>query len=219
MSFPPFDELYLHAGPTQSGGDALTWLEQCTGNTIEEILGYAEFKSPLQEPLVFLPYLMGERAPIWDPSARACFVGLSKRHNKSDMALAVFEGVGFSARHLLEEIEKAAGFQTESLRLSGGAAYSDFWCQVKADCMNRRLERVENINTGTFGAALMAAVGIGKFESLSSAADTVRIERVFEPNETLRSWYDELYNIYRESYLSLKPIFLRMSDLQNHYAN
>ena len=48
---------------------------------------------------------------------------------------------------------------------------------------------------------------------------TVRIERVFEPNETLRSWYDELYNIYRESYLSLKPIFSRMSDLQDHYAN
>ena len=215
VSFPPVDNLYLHAGPTQTGGDALSWLSQAMNEDIETLLEEANARAPLQVPLVFLPYLMGERAPLWDANARGTFCGLTKSHTRADMTLAVFEGVGFSVRHLTEELEKAAGFSCDRLRLSGGAANIDLWCQIKADTMGRTLERLENINTGPFGAALMAMIGIGAYDSIQDAmVSAIRVEKTFEPDSSTRDWYDALYHIYRDTYNNLISVFSNLSKLQ-----
>lgn len=220
VSFPPVDNLYLHAGPTQAGGDALSWLSHAMNKNIDTILKEANARAPLQVPLVFLPYLMGERAPLWDANARGTFCGLAKSHTQADMTLAVFEGVGFSARHLTEELEKAAGFSCDRLCLSGGAADIDLWCQIKADTMGRTLQRLENINTGSLGAALMAMKGIGAYDSIQDAmASTVRVGKTFEPEAGTRDRYDALYCIYRDTYSSLTSVFSNLSKLQQAYTN
>lgn len=221
LTFPPDARgIYLHGGPTQAGGDALTWFAGVLDETVETLLARAERPAAGEEPLVFLPYLMGERAPLWDATARGTFCGLSKRHTQNDMALAVLEGVGFSVRQLLEETEKAAGFQCSHLRLSGGSANSDIWSQIKANILERSLERVKNTDTGVFGVALMAMVGIGLYSDIYAAAQTaVKIERVFEPDTSRIGWYRELYATYRASYQALKPVFSRLAALQNEYAN
>lgn len=220
VSFPRVDNLYLHAGPTQAGGDALTWLSHTLEKDINTMLEEAIARAQLQVPLVFLPYLMGERAPLWDAKARATFCGLTKNHTQADMTLAVFEGVGFSARHLTEELEKAAGFTCKSLCLSGGAADIDLWCQIKADTMGRTLQRLENINTGPLGAALMAMKGIGAYDSMQHAmVSTVRVGKTFEPDASKRDWYDALYRIYRDMYSSLTSVFSNISELQQAYTN
>ena len=212
-TFPPNNGTFLHAGPTQAGGDALSWFAEGMTSTPEEVIAGAEKRAVRDEPLIFLPYLMGERAPLWDANARATFCGLSKRHTQDDMALAVLEGVGFSIRHLLEEAERASGFRAESLRFSGGAAKSDFWTQIKANILERKLERVRNIDTGVFGVALMAMVGIGVYSDLDAATQkAVRIERVFEPQNVELFRCQELYSIYRDTYEALKPVFSRLSN-------
>lgn len=215
VSFPPMNGVVLHAGPTQAGGDALSWFSEATGKTIDELLSMAETQACADEPLLFLPYLMGERAPIWDAEARATFCGLSRRHTEADMVLALLQGVAFSARHLLEEIEKAAGFHCDGLRLSGGASRSDLWCQVKANAMHVKLERVQNIDTGTFGAALMAMVGIGAYRSMDEATTSaVKIDKVFRPETENQHCYQALYEIYRDCYTQLRPVFSKLSELQ-----
>ena len=220
VSFPPVDSLYLHAGPTQAGGDALNWLSLVMDEDINTMLEEASLHAPLQVPLVFLPYLMGERAPLWDATARGTFCGLTKNHTRADMTLAVFEGVGFSARHLTEELEKAAGFSCDRLRLSGGAAVIDLWCQIKANTMGRTLERIENINTGPLGAALIAMMGIGAYDSMQDAmVSAVRVEKTFEPDTSTRDWYDTLYCIYRDTYNSLISVFSNLSKLQQTCSN
>ena len=216
VSFPPMDNLYLHAGPTQAGGDALRWLSYAVDKDIDIVINEASSRAPLREPLIFLPYLMGERAPLWDANARGTFCGLTKGHTQADMTLAVLEGVGFSARHLAEELEKAAGLSCDHLYLSGGAANIDLWCQIKADTMGRTLRRLENTNTGPFGAALMAMKGIGAYDSMQQTmASAVRVEKTFKPNTNARDWYDALYRIYRDMYSSLNSVFSDLSKLQH----
>lgn len=208
VTFPRYRGLYLHAGPTQAGGDALQWYANSQDKSVADILRAVDGTSTNQDPLVFLPYLMGERAPIWDPKARGAFIGLTKNHRTPCLARAVMEGVGFAARHLLEHLQQAAGYDCVTLVISGGAASSDQWCQMKADIMNCTLNRVENIDTGVFGAALIAAVGTGIYRNLDEAiAQSIVINRSFVPQPTRRESYDALYQVYRESYRHLRPVF------------
>ncbi len=208
VSFPVYRHRYLYAGPTQAGGDALTWFAGAQGSSVEALLSAVGGAASHSGPLLFLPYLMGERAPIWDAKARGAFIGLNKHHRQACMTRAIMEGVAFSARHLLEPLQAAAGFHCGSLAISGGASRSDLGCQVKADIMNRSLRRVENIDTGVFGAALMAATGIGVYQDLDeAAAQGVLFDRSFEPRAQHRDRYDSLYRIYRQSYRQLRPVF------------
>jgi xylulokinase len=208
VNFPPQDGVCLYAGPTQCGGDSLTWLAGVLQRTIPQTLALAAGSPDSGDQLLFLPHLLGERAPLWNPRARGAFVGLSKTHGPAHLARAVLEGVGFSARQLREAIETAAGFELSSLRISGGGSRSDLWCQVKANIHGKTLARVANVDTGSFGAALLAAVGAGAYPDIITAADSaVRIDREFFPQAGSRQRYDELYALYRRSYAALETVF------------
>jgi xylulokinase len=197
VSFAAVDGLHLHAGPTQAGGAALAWFADLVRLPIEELLALA---ASVDAAPIFLPHLLGERAPLWDSDVRGGFIGVSSEHTLAHFSRAVLLGVAFSARHLLEEIEKAAGVEPEALRASGGGAQSDLWCQIKADVLGRPIERLRVRQSGCLGAALMAASGAGLIGGLREA-QWARVERVFEPAES----YDDLYAVYRGLYHALKP--------------
>jgi xylulokinase len=212
VSFLPVDGLYLHAGPTQAGGDALRWFAELFDLSIEKALLEAERAEPGSLGLVFLPHLMGERAPLWNSDARGVFFGLSSDHRRGEIARSVLEGVAYSARHLLDEVEAAAERPAGVLRSSGGGARSDLWCQIKADVLDRPLERLAVVQSGVLGASLMAGVGAGVFGNLAEAADRmVHVERSFDPEPDRAALYDELYRIYRDLYPRLLPSY---SDLR-----
>ncbi len=202
VSFPPFKGWYLHAGPTQMGGETAKWFADFMEfDDLEKVFAYAETALNDRNPLIFLPHLMGERAPLWDPIAKGAFLGLNRDHKISDMAKSVLEGVGYSARLLLESLESAAGFSVKNIKLSGGGSGSALWSQLKADIMNRPIQKLINVDTGTLGAALMAGVGAGFYEDLVQAGkQSVKIEKEFFPNEAKRAYYDDLYHLYKESY-------------------
>ena len=139
---------------------------------------------------------------------------MSSDHAIAHLGRAVLEGVAYSARHLLEELEKASGVEPEVLNASGGGSRSDLWCQIKADVLARPIARVRVRHSGCLGAALMAASGARLVASLPQAAtQAVQIERVFEPCSD-RALYDELYALYREIYLALKPTHVVLAGLR-----
>jgi xylulokinase len=211
VSFAPVDGLYLHAGPTQAGGDALRWFAETSGLSVEDALTAATQAPPGAGRLIFLPYLAGERAPLWDSEARAVFFGLTTDHRQSELVRAVLEGVAFSARHLLEAVEQAAGCHVAALNTSGGGARSDLWCQIKSDVFGREVRRLRVLHSGVLGAALMAGKGAGLYAGVREAARrVVRIGQVFYPDETLAALYGELYEIYRNLYPALKPAYRRL---------
>jgi xylulokinase len=215
VTFHPIDGLYLHAGPTQSGGDALRWFADCHGITIEAALAAAAEADPGIGGLVFTPYLMGERAPLWDADARGAFFGIGAEHRFTHFARAVLEGVAFSARHLLEAIETAAARRADALNSSGGGAASDLWCQIKADVLGRPVRRLRVLHSGVLGAALLAGRAADVLPDVRDAAKTVvRVGDVFEPNAAVTDRYDATYALYRELYPALKPAYATLSGLR-----
>lgn len=220
VSFFPIDGTYLHAGPTQAGGDALRWFANVHALELETVLAHAATASPGSLGLIFLPYLAGERAPLWDTEARGVLFGLSSDHSVAHEARAVLEGVAFSARHLLEILERAAGLYVDALASSGGGARSDLWCQIKANVLNREIRRLRVLHSGVLGAGLIAAAGTGLVADLQqAAAAAVHVADVFRPEPEQVTLYDHLYRVYRDLYPALKPAYRDLSGFRLAFAN
>ena len=183
VTFPSAAGLTVHAGPTQSGGDSLRWWGDAIGRDVAGVLELASRADRSGRPILFLPHLEGERAPLWDAELRGAFIGLDRRSSGPDCALAVMEGVALSARMLLASLDVAAGETVPRLFHAGGGARSDLWAQIRADCLGRPLDRVLYPDVGCLGAAMMAAVGVGAYDSLTDAiAAMTRVDRRFEPD-------------------------------------
>ena len=209
VTFPDAAGLTVNAGPTQSGGDSLQWWGDVIGRDVEGVLTLASQADRNGRPILFLPHLEGERAPLWDAELRGAFVGLDRRASGSDHALAVMEGVALSARMLREACDAAAGETAPRLYHAGGGARSDLWAQIKADCLRRPLDRVACLDVGCLGAAIMAAVGIGAYPSLAEATSAMtHVERSFEPDSRMRARYDAMYDAYCGATRALRPLGL-----------
>jgi xylulokinase len=148
--------------------------------------------------LLFHPYLQGERAPYWDPQLRANFLGLTMRHGRAELARATYEGISFSIRDLVEQA-KGFGQSFGTVKLLGGGAKSDTWRQILADITGLTIERPGN-GDASFGAALVAGVGVGLFKDARDAvAKCVTTLDRNEPEPKNRAVYEELFAIYREA--------------------
>jgi xylulokinase len=159
------------------------------------------------EGLLFLPYLTGERTPYPDPQARGAFVGLTLRHGKGHLIRSVLEGVSFGLRDSLELI-KGLGVPIEQVRASGGGARSAVWRQIQADVFGAELVLVNVTEGAAFGAALLAGVGAGTFNSVDEAvAATIKITDRTAPIAANAAKYERLYPSYRALYPALKDTF------------
>jgi xylulokinase len=217
VTFPEAAGLSVHAGPTQSGGDALRWWSRVAGRDVMEVLALAGEADRAGAAIVFLPHLDGERAPVWDPTLRGAFLGLDSRAGGPEMALAVLEGVAMSARMLLSALDEAGGAPVPRMFHAGRGAQSDLWAQIRADCIGRPLDRVTCVDVGCLGAAVMAAVGIGAFPTIADAVVAMtRIERTFEPDARAMARYDAMYETYVRAIevLAPHPIQIRRSGSQ-----
>lgn len=181
VTFPPWAGITLHAGPTQAGGASLEWLARLLGRPAADLAeGAAAITATT--PL-FLPHLQGERAPLWDARLRGTFAGLTAGTGPAEMAAAVLEGVAFSARLAMEALQRSGALVPEQVRIGGGGAASDRWCQIRADALNRPLLRVQGRDPGAMGAAVMAGVGSASMPDLATAAEKlVQSDRLFEPD-------------------------------------
>jgi xylulokinase len=195
-------------GPGQNGADAVAWamavLAPAAGSpgaALEAVLA----QPPQDQPLLFLPYLQGERTPYWDPDLRGAFVGLQRRHGPADLALSVLEGVAFLNRIVLGQAEAAFGFSASEIRFGGGGAANAAWAQIKADVCGRTVSTSAAAEPGLLGGAIAAAVLHG--ESLEDAqARLSRPARRFEPRPGMRQHYDALFTLYREAERALAPL-------------
>jgi len=205
IAFPDCEGITLHAGPTQAGGASVAWLGALLGRSAEDISALAAISDPARPAPTFLPHLEGERAPLWDIEARASFSGLDTSMGPPEMARAVLEGVAYSVRLLFGALEASSGCNVTLLHHAGGGARSDVWCQIRADVLNRAIERKVGLDSGVIGAAMLAGVGAGVFASIGeAAANLVRSDRIFEPVATRRALYDEGFAHYLDLYSRLK---------------
>jgi xylulokinase len=193
-------------GPTQASGASFGWVLRTVTlpgepvapeNRQSDALSLASTVSPGAHGLTFLPYLEGERAPIWNPRARGAFTGLSTATEPGHLIRAVLEGVACSVRHILSLAVDNSGNPISEVRVAGGGARIALWNQIKADVTGLVFRPCETSENGVLGSAILAATGAGHFADIASASDAmVRLGEPVTPNPVHREIYDELFRRY-----------------------
>lgn len=207
ITFPEWRGITLHAGPTQSGGASLDWLSRLIGADPGRLDALAAGVAITAASPLFLPHLEGERAPLWDPTSRGVFAGLSSATGPGEMAACVMEGVAFSARLAFEAVERSGGRTVALLRHGGGGSRSDRWCQIRANVFGRQMARVAAPEAGAMGALVMAGVAAGILPDLDAAtAELVAVDRIFAPDPAEAARADQRFALYRELYRASAPI-------------
>ena len=205
MGFHTVPGLWLVQG---GGAGALRWLRSniCPELTYAQMDELASTVNPGSDGLVFLPYLAGERSPLWNPDAKGVFYGMTFAHTRAHIIRSVMEGVAFSLRHNLETAEKA-GAGVNVMRSAGGSSVSSLWTQIKSDVTGKIIEVPVDNSATVFGAAILAGTGAGVFESEASAAEkTVKTGRVHKPDSETAGIYNAVYGTYIELYRRLETM-------------
>jgi xylulokinase len=162
--------------------------------------------APGADGLVFLPYLAGERSPIWDPTATGLLAGLTLSHGRGHITRAVMEASALAIRHVAQPM-LAAGVTVTAMRACGGPARSDTWNQIKADVTGFPVLVPHVLETAVLGSAMLGAVAIGARADLRSAiAAMTRIERSLEPRASTAEQYDRTYAAYVALHPAVGPI-------------
>lgn len=158
--------------------------------------------------VVCTPWLYGERSPVSDTFVRTTFFNISADHTREHMLRAVYEGVAYNIRWMIDIIEKKYGFPLPVLRVVGGGARGAPWMQIIADVTGRRVETVANTQeAGAVGAALTAAIGLGIYPDFGALKQVVPLEKSFEPEPRNAKTYDLLFGAYQRLYYSLKSLY------------
>jgi xylulokinase len=202
-------------GVTQGAGLSLQWYRNrfAPNSDYDELTANAALSPAGALGLFWLPYLMGERTPHLDATARGAWVGLTAKHQASQLIRAILEGVCYSLKDGLEIIT-GLGAAPKLVRLSGGGAKSPLWHQLFADIFGRRVATLETQEGSAFGAALLAAIGTGQFADAREASQAAVHEvSTKEPAPQSAAFYAERYKIYQSLYPALKPVFGRIAEL------
>jgi xylulokinase len=198
--------LALAAG-TSTSGSLMNWLQTITGGApFDTLMGEALAVPPGSEGLLVLPYLAGERTPVFDPEARGVLAGLTLRHGRGHLFRAAYEGISFGIRQILERFDDAH----EALRTVavGGGLRSPIWAQTVSDVTGRPQLVPEQAIGASYGDALLAAIGVGL---VPPDTDWTKIAREIKPDPRNRALYDDLYATWRELYPATQELVHRLA--------
>ena len=232
----PTNELWLEAGAFKgqyeysaglsTSGSATTWFrdqfgkdlllaESSGGPNAYVTLAEEAASSPIgANGLIMLPYMSGERTPIFDPKARGVIAGLSLSHTRGDVYRAVLEGTAFAIRMNLEAMQKA-GAQIKHGVAVGGGASNELWLQMVSDISGIPQLLPEKTIGASYGDAFLAGLAVGAIENLDVLKkDWVKIKQEIHPNPENKKVYDHIYPLFKDLYLQSKPIVHQLANLQ-----
>ncbi len=214
---------FIPCGTMQSAGASYSWLrdnicieEKELGKKLEidsyDLMNLQVEKSePTAHNLIFLPYLMGERSPHWNPEARGAFIGLSMKHDRSDIIRSVMEGVTFNLKIICDIIEKNQTFK--KIRVIGGGAKSQTWCKIMADIYNKTVLKPCILEEATsLGAAVAGGIGAGIFGGYDTVKEINKIQDKITPEKSRVEKYREFFPVFKKSYQALCDVYSEIAE-------
>jgi xylulokinase len=228
----PIPGLYCYIAEAETAGACLAWVRdhlaldeigiylkehpsadpEARKDRLFELLNRAVTETePGAGSVIFTPWLHGNRAPREDSHARGMFFNLGLTTGKRMLIRSVLEGVAYHDRWMLEAIERVIP-RRERIKLVGGGAKSEAWCQIMADVTGRKIETIERPqDAGAMGAAVVCGVGLGVIEDFQAASDFIKVARTYEPRPEYKPLYDRNYKIFQDLYKQNKKLFYRMN--------
>jgi xylulokinase len=203
-------------GSMQCAGGSFDWLESLLrgdgdARLYDDLGSAAAAVPPGASGLLFLPHLMGERSPYWNPLARGALVGLSMAHGRPEVTRAVLEGVAFNLRSILGVLQ-VQGAAIPTMRLIGGAARGAVWRRILADIYGLPILLPALLSEATsLGAAIAGGVGVGLYPDFGVAHKFIRVAEAERPDPASQARYAEIYPLFLETYRALEPIFGRLA--------
>ncbi|HEY5408992.1 MAG TPA: gluconokinase [Ginsengibacter sp.] len=214
------DSTFISGGPVNNGGNVLKWMFQTflnnsspTDNDYENIFEQIEKIPPGSEGLIFLPYLYGERAPIWDERACGVFFGIRSLHTSAHFFRAALEGICFALNNILEIIESSASI-LQQINVSGGFVHSKIWMQILADITGKDLCLVQTEDASSVGAALLGLKAIEIISDYTSLNDKSN-DKIIEPVKISVDIYKKHYSIFKNLYEPLKEAMHKLYEMKN----
>jgi xylulokinase len=215
---------WLSHGAMSAAGAAVRWLRDaiftgvgsCEPDDYAWINAEAAKSVPGAGGVVFLPYLLGERTPVWDPDARGAWVGMSVGTGRHDLVRAVLESVGYGMRQMLEIEETKRGLEVEEVLIVGGGARNQYWTQMKADITGKRYRKAGEVESASRGAAMLATVGLGAHDDVWAASAAIGspesepVEPAADP--AVREIYERRYRVFKDLYPTLRELFGDLRD-------
>jgi len=211
--------MFMPTGTMQAAGASYQWTRDQLSlfeKETAERLGISPYElinlevqqvTPGAEGLFFLPYLLGERSPRWNPHARGAFVGLTIRHMRAHMYRAVLEGVTMNLRVILDAF-RAQGTEIEAMRVIGGGASGRVWNQIMADIYGLPVQRLAILEEATsMGAALVGGVGVGLYSGFDLIHSMNRVASTLMPDPAARAIYEPMLPIFEALYEALAPVY------------
>jgi len=217
--------MVMPTGTMQAAGASYQWTRDqlaLVEQQAAEALGISVYElinleiaqvAPGAEGLFYLPYLMGERSPRWNPHARGAFVGLTIRHSRAHLYRAVLEGITMNLRVILDAFRQQ-GTRIDAMRVIGGGASGRIWNQIMADVYGMPVHRLAILEEATsMGAALVGGVGVGLYPDFSMIETMNHIAGTVLPDPKAQAIYDRMYPIFNKIYTALVPIYEDIADL------
>ncbi len=178
----------------------------------------AQKSEPGAEGLIFLPYLLGERSPVFDPLARGCFFGITLRHHRSDFIRSIMEGIGYSIKHRIEA-EEEIGIQVSDIIIAGGGAKSSLWRQIVTDITGKKVKFLAVSEATCLGAAIVGGVGMKIYPTVEDACHKIlSLAEEHEPISDHHFVYQGLFNIYKMLYSNNKSLFEEIHQIISQHA-
>lgn len=195
-------DLWQIGGPGQNGSNTVDWANAVLSRDDAQEL----CSEHPPRPLIFLPYLLGERTPYWDGDLRGALLGLDADTDSSEIRRAVMEGVAYVNRVILERAEAAAGQRFTELRIGGGGARSAVWNQIRADVLGRTVLAATEPETGLVGCLATARAALSGTGGRSDHSESRQRFVRYDPSPGRRDFYDELFHLYGAAHNALVPI-------------
>ncbi|MHA6250763.1 gluconokinase [Oceanobacillus sp. CAU 1775] len=194
-------------GPTNNGGIVLQWLKELLDfkGSYTELIAEARDVAIGAEGILFLPYINGERAPLWDQKAKGNFYGLSVAHSKKHIIRALLEGIAFNIYEISQSLETLAGKPTK-VTINGGLSRSTLWTQILADVLGEDLYLSETHHNAAWGAAWTGLLAINEVPSMSAIKENLPQEKKVTANLTAHTEYMQIYKKYKKLYISLQHL-------------
>jgi gluconokinase len=216
FTYPLAGDLYVRGGAINNGGIVLKWLADFFGeDQYDNLLALASEVSPGSDGLLFLPYLLGERAPVWDPNAKGVLIGLTIKHTKGHMVRAAMEGVSLTLYQLIKKLEKAYG-PVDEIYASGGFVQSPFWVQLIAHITGKKINVSEMADASAMGAAYLGMYATGHLKNLSEVKKYTRVTQQYKPDKAQHEIYERLFDLFESLYPKLKEDFTVLNRLQEN---
>lgn len=205
---------YICGGAVNNGGILLKWFsENMLGRPPGDPEEFSQFIEKAKQSkagcdgLILLPYIQGERAPVWDPEARGIFVGMHSAHRQADFMRAILEGITYSLYQVTEILEQSIA-PCRKILASGGFTASPLWLQMVADLFNKEVQVTENADASAIGAVFVGMCALGILDKPEDAAQFVSVKKVYSPDPANRPVYLRNYRIFTGLYEKLREDML-----------